>query len=136
MSHPLTDMLSSSMEKIRTLVDANTIVGTPITTPDGVTLIPVSKVSFGYAGGGTDFAVKNASENPFGGGGGGGVNITPVAFLVVKEGNVRTLPIYDGAPGAIERALEVLPELVDKVTDFIQSRKQEPTEAVEGEILE
>lgn len=133
MSHPLTDMLSSSIEKIRTLVDANTIVGTPITTPDGVTLIPVSKVSFGYAGGGSDFASKNSSENPFGGGGGGGVNITPVAFLVVKEGMVRTLPIYDGAPGPVDRALEMLPELVDKISGMISDRKKKPEEPSEEE---
>ncbi|MBR6424804.1 MAG: GerW family sporulation protein [Oscillospiraceae bacterium] len=133
MNHPLTDMLGNTMDKIRSLVDANTIVGTPISTPDGVTLIPVSKVSFGYAGGGSDFASKNSAENPFGGGGGGGVNITPVAFLVVKEGNVRVLPITDGAPSSVDRLLDMLPEIVDKVNGMLKSRKtpEEPEDEVQ-----
>ena len=89
MSQNLPNMLEKTLEKIREMVNANTVVGDPITTVDGVTIIPVSNVSIGMGGGGSDFSSKNATkENPFGGGVGAGVKVTPVAFLIVKEGNV------------------------------------------------
>ena len=135
MSHPLPEMLGGTMDKLHLLADANTIVGDPITTPDGVTIIPVSKVSFGYAGGGADFTTKSTGDkpNPFGGGQGGGVNITPVAFLVAKEGNVRVLPIAEPASSALDRAIEMLPDLIDKVTEMIKNRKNKDGEAEESE---
>ena len=87
-------MLENTIAKIREMVDVNSVIGTPITTPDGVTIIPVSKISVGVGGGGSDFVSKNPNkqENPFGGGAGGGVKVTPVAFLVIKESTVRVLP--------------------------------------------
>lgn len=125
MSHPLSEMLSGTMDKLHTLADAGTIVGDPITTPDGVTILPVSKVSFGYAGGGSDFGAKSTGDKPnlFGGGQGGGVNITPVAFLVIKEGNVRVLPIAEPASTSLDRALDLLPELVDRIAGLLRDRK-------------
>ena len=83
MNHPLSDLMRSTMEKVHEMVDTNTIIGQPITTPDGVTLIPISKVSLGFGGGGGDYG-KGAREN-FGGGAGAGVKIDPVAFLILKE---------------------------------------------------
>ena len=94
MKHPLPDMMGSSIEKIKSMADANTVIGEAIHTPDGVTLIPVSKVKYGFAGGGTDFATKGYpanKDNAFGGGTGASVSITPVAFLVVKGESVRLL---------------------------------------------
>ena len=131
MSHPLSEMLSSTMDKIRQLVDANTVVGTPITTPDGLTMIPISKVSFGYAGGGSDFITKNTGsrEAPFGGGGGGGVTITPVGFLIVRGESVRLLPVTGQAMTSLDRALELLPDLVEKVSQLLKDRKKEEGEA-------
>ena len=90
MSQKLPNMMETTIQKIREMLDVNTVVGNPITTPDGVTIIPVSKVSVGFGGGGSDFANK-AGENPFGGGVGGGVKVSPVCFLVVKDGTA--LPI-------------------------------------------
>ena len=118
------------MDKIRQLVDANTVVGTPITTPDGVTMIPISKVSFGYAGGGSDFVTKHTGDraNPFGGGGGGGVTISPVAFLIVRGESVRMLPIAEPVTTSLDRALELLPDLVDKISAFLKDRKKEEAE--------
>ena len=102
------------------MVDSNTIIGKPITTEDGITILPVSKVSFGFASGGTDFNGKNAdNKDLFGGGSGAGVNIQPVAFLVVKDGCVRTIQLSDNAD-AVNRALTMLPELVDKIAALVK----------------
>ena len=112
------------------LVDANTVVGTPITTADGITIIPVSKISVGVGGGGSDFVSKhpNKQENPFGGGAGGGVKVTPVAFLVVKEGSVRVLPIPAPANTTADRIVEQVPDVLDKLADFIDSRLEKKGE--------
>ena len=95
--HPIQGLMNVTMEKIHQMVDSNTIIGKPITTEDGITILPVSKVSFGFASGGTDFNGKNAANKDlFGGGSGAGVNIQPVAFLVIKDGCVRTIQLSDG----------------------------------------
>ncbi len=126
MNHPLSEMLGDTMSKIREMIDVNTVVGAPITTPDGVTIIPVTKVSIGYGGGGSDFATKNypaGRDNAFGGGAGAGVTITPVAFLVIRGENVRMLPIAEPASTSVDRLIELLPDLLDKADDFFASRK-------------
>ena len=119
----LNDLLRSSMEKVREMVDTNTIVGQPITTPDGITLIPISKVSFGFGGGGGDYG-KAPKEN-FGGGAGAGVKIDPVAFLVVKDGNVRMLSVPAPANSTTERIVEMIPDTLDKITAYLDSKKEE-----------
>ena len=123
-------MMENTIAKIREMVDVNSVVGTPITTADGVTIIPVSKVSVGVGGGGSDFVSKNPNkqENPFGGGAGGGVKVTPVAFLVVKEGNVRVLPIPAPANTTADRIVEQVPDLLDKIADFINSKMEKKDE--------
>ncbi len=126
-NHPINDLMSTTLEKIQDMVKANTIVGQPITTPDGVTLIPVSKLSFGFASGGSDFIPKNhksGDSNTFGGGGGAGVNITPVAFLIVRGESVRVLSVDPPAANTVERIIDAAPEVVDKVSDFLNKRKQ------------
>ena len=125
-NHPLSEMLGDTMSKIREMIDVNTVVGAPITTPDGVTIIPVTKVSIGYGGGGSDFATKNypaGRDNAFGGGAGAGVTITPVAFLVIRGENVRMLPIAEPASTSVDRLIELLPDILDKADDFLASRK-------------
>ena len=88
---PLSDLMRSTMDKIREMADTNTIVGQPITTPDGVTLIPISRVSMGFGCGGADYGKTQPKD--FGGGSGAGVKIEPVAFLVIREGTARVLPV-------------------------------------------
>ena len=105
--HPIQNLMNVTMDKIRQMVDSNTIVGKPITTDDGTTILPVSKVSFGFASAGS----------------GAGVNIQPVAFLVVKDGCVRTIQLSDGN-NTVDRALTMIPELVEKVSVLI--KKDEP----------
>ena len=126
--HPIQGLMNITMDKVRAMADANTIVGKPITTDDGTTILPVSKVSFGFASGGTDFDGKNqANKDMFGGGSGAGVNIQPVAFLVIKDGCVRTIQLADTS-NSIDRALNMLPELIDKVSALV---KKEAPEAAE-----
>ena len=124
MSQTLPNMLEHTIAKIREMVDSNSVVGQPITTPDGVTIIPVSKISVGFGGGGSDFVSKNVNkqENPFGGGAGGGVKVTPVCFLVVKDGNVRMMPVATPANTTADRLVEMVPDTLDKIAAFIDSR--------------
>ena len=125
--HPITDLMGTTMQKIREMVDVNTIIGQPIQA-EGMTLIPISKLSFGFASGGSDFATKNQkpdADNAFGGGSGAGVNISPVAFLIVKGDTVKVLPVNPPAGNTVDRVVEMVPELVDKVTVFLDSKKQD-----------
>lgn len=130
MSKSIPNMLESTIAKIREMVDANSVIGEPITTPDGVTIIPVSKISIGVGGGGSDYVSKNVNkqENPFGGGAGAGVNVTPVAFLVIKEGSVRMLPVAAPANTTADRIVEMVPDTLDKIAAFIDSRTKEKSE--------
>ncbi len=108
------------------MVDVNTIVGTPITTPDGITLIPVSRVSFGFGSGGSDFPVKEKSG--FGGANGAGVKIDPIGFLTIKDGTVRMINITPPADTTIDRIVEMLPDIIDRVEEFIEKRKADKAE--------
>ncbi len=123
-NHPINGLMDVTLEKIRQLVDSNTIIGTPITTPDGSTILPVSKVTFGFTSGGSDFMSSKAPKELFGGGSGAGVSITPVAFLVLSQGNVRMIQLADKNNG-LERALNMLPEVMDKIQGFINKDKAE-----------
>ena len=126
MSQNLPNMLDNTIARIRELVDVNSVVGDPITTSDGVTIIPVSNVSVGLGGGGSDFVSKNVNhhENPFGGGVGAGIKVTPVAFLVIKEGSVRMIPVATPANTTADRIVEMVPDTLDKIAAFIDSRKE------------
>ena len=133
MSQTLPNMLENTIAKIREMVDVNSVIGDPITTPDGVTIIPISKVSVGFGGGGSDFVSKNPNkqENPFGGGAGGGVKINPVAFLIIKDGNVRMMPLPTPANTTPDRIVELVPDVLDRISAFIDSRTQKKEEAAE-----
>ncbi len=131
--HPIQGLMNVTMDKIRQMADSNTIIGKPIKTDDGTTILPVSRISFGFASAGTDFDGKNAANKDlFGGGSGAGVNIQPVAFLVVKDGCVRTIQLSDGS-NTIDRALTMLPELVDKVSTLLKKEEKQGTAAPKAE---
>ena len=120
--HPIQGLMNVTMDKIRQMADSNTIIGKPIKTDDGTTILPVSRISFGFDG-------KNAANKDlFGGGSGAGVNIQPVAFLVVKDGCVRTIQLADGS-NTIDRALTMLPELVDKVSALLKKEEKKDAAA-------
>ena len=120
------NLMDITMQKIHEMVDVNTVVGTPITTPDGITVIPVSRISYAFASGGSDFRVKD--KPGFGGGNGAGVKIDPIGFLVVKDGNVRMVSITPPASNTIDRVIEKAPELMDTVENFLKKRTPEDKE--------
>lgn len=119
-------IMDTTMEKLRAMVDADTIIGTPVVVGN-ITLIPVSKVSFGLATGGSDFPNKNGQEL-FGGGGGAGVTVNPVAFICVNGENVHMMPVYNQM-GTIDKAINMAPELIDKVKSLFDKKvNQTPIE--------
>ena len=120
---PLSDLMNATMDKVRQMADTNTIVGQPISTPDGVTLIPISKVSFGFGSGGGDYG--KAPKDNFGGGSAAGVKIDPVAFLVIKDGQTRMVPVAVPATATMDRVLEMAPQLIDRVEGFVNKKKEE-----------
>ncbi len=122
-------ILSTTIEKVRDLVDVSTIIGEPINLPDGLTIIPISKVTYGFASGGSDFPSKNNVEL-FGGAGGAGITINPVAFLVVKDGEVTIKHIVTN-DNAAERAVSMVPEMFDKVVSLTKKKKTETEEPAE-----
>lgn len=123
--HQVNEVMDTTMGKLREMVDANTVVGQPIVTQEGITLIPVSRLSFGFATGGSDFGkTPNVAKN-FGGGAGGGVSVIPVAFLVVKDGSVKLLPVAPPANDAAGRAIEMIPEMFEKITGYIDQKVAE-----------
>ncbi|HCD81576.1 MAG TPA: sporulation protein YtfJ [Ruminococcaceae bacterium] len=114
-------IMDVTMDKLRAMVDANTIIGDPIVV-DGVTLIPVSKVSFGLATGGSDFPSKTQS-GLFGGGGGAGVTVSPVAFIAVSEGNVKMMPVYNEL-SSFDKAFALAPEVLEKTKEVFKKEKK------------
>ena len=115
-------MMDKTIEKIKTMVNADTIIGAPITVGE-ITLIPVSKVTYGFAAGGTDFPSKQSGGEPFGGGAGAGITISPVAFLSICGTQVKMLPVNPPVTTA-ERIIEMVPDTVDRISTFIQDRKK------------
>ena len=126
MANNVEGLMGVSVDKIHELVGANTVVGTPMTLPDGTTLIPVSKVSYGFASGGSDLPSKTTA-GLFGGGAGAGINITPVAFLTIKDGQVNVLPIV-AKPDTMDRLVSLVPDAIDKIT-----KKKDKTESTDTE---
>ena len=127
MSQNLPNMLENTISKIREMVDVNSVVGDPITAGD-VTIVPISKISIGLGGGGSDFTTKHSSNQDFGGGVGAGIKVTPVAFLIVKEGSVRMLPVATPANTTADRLVEMIPDTLDKIAAFIDSRTEKKAE--------
>ena len=129
------NLLGVTMDKIKQMVDVNTVIGDPVTTPDGTTVIPVSRVSYGFASGGSDLPSKaQPSAGLFAGGSGAGITI---AFLTIHQGNVRVLQI-EPYLSSVDRALEKVPDVVDKVTSLFQKedRKEEPLPQVPAQPVE
>ena len=114
-------MMEASMGKIREMVDSNTIIGEPIQTPDGVTLIPVSRLSFGFGCGGGDYGKQ---QDKLGAGAAAGVRVEPMAFLVVKDGVTRMLPVGTPAITTVDRIVEMVPQVMDRVEGFIDKKRE------------
>ncbi|MBQ2613998.1 MAG: GerW family sporulation protein [Clostridia bacterium] len=127
--HPIEGIMYTALQGLKSMIDVNTIVGDPITTPDGTVIIPISKVAMGFGVGGTEFekfrAGKNADvpKDMFGGGTGGGISLTPEAFLVVGNGKIRMLSITP-QNGIYDRLLDMAPEAIDKVAELFHKGKK------------
>lgn len=121
--HPIQGLMDVTLDKIRSMIDANTVIGNPINMADGTMVLPVSKISFGFASGGSDFPSKTPREL-FGGGGGAGMSITPIAFLVVQKENVRLIQLSDTSNN-VDRAIGMMPEMVDKISGLFSKKKTE-----------
>ena len=133
--HPIEGLMITAMNSIQDMIDVNTIIGEPIETSNNIVIIPISKVSFGFAAGGSEFKGETINEYsrkdeeeqvqyrlPFGGGSGAGVNINPVAFLVVQANNVKLLPVSHSS--AIDKLLDYVPDTIDKVNNLVNKQMQ------------
>lgn len=133
--HPISDLMTETMSKIKEMVDVNTIIGSPIVAADGTTVIPVSKVSFGFGTGGSEFASKHAASGSplaFGGGSGAGVTVSPVCFLVIgKDGSANILGINAQASDTVDRLVEMIPGAINKVSNFVSGFKGKTEDAAE-----
>lgn len=133
--HPISGLMQTTLDKIKEMVDVNTIIGSPITSPDGTIIIPVSKVSYGFASGGTDINSKKDNARPgFGGGSGAGVTINPVGFLTVCKGEVKFVAI-EKYEGPADRIVGIVPDMFDKVKDLFSKDKKKNAEVGDDEVF-
>lgn len=124
--HPIQGLMQTAMQNLKEMIDVNTIVGDAVQTPDGTVIIPISKVGVGFAVGGSDYDGKNSRKedapNMFGGGSGGGISITPVAFMVVGNGQIRMMPVNPES-NIYDRVLDLIPVAIDKISDGVTGLK-------------
>ena len=121
--HPIESLMGTSMESIREMVDVNTVVGDPVQTQDGSTVIPISKVSFGFVAGGGEYAGMQTQENPFAGGAGAGVSVHPMGFLVCSQNGVRMLSA--GCASPVERIVELIPQALEGLRTMGEEEENE-----------
>lgn len=121
MDNEISEVMNTTMDKIKELVDTNTVVGQPIVTPDDITLIPLSRVSFGFASGGSEFPMKD--KNGVGCGSGAGVKVEPIGFLIVKDGSVRMMNIMPPASTTVDRLVDLAPQVLDRVDQLVDKYK-------------
>ena len=134
MNHPIEGVMQTALQNIKEMVDVRTIVGDPVDTPDGTVIIPISKVSFGFAAGGSEFGKKGDTGNAmFGGGAGGGVSISPVAFMVVGQNQIKLVPVAS-ASSSVDKIIDAVPGIIEKINNKfakIKSDKKAKNEVVE-----
>ncbi len=129
--HPIENLMVTAMSSLRDMIDVNTILGDTVETKDGTTIIPVSKVCFGFAAGGSEFNTNKLNKYaetvklPFGGGSGAGVKISPIAFLIVKDSNVKLLTVEADKP--IDKLVDYVPDIINKVTSLADKALQKPS---------
>ena len=123
-NNPIGELMRSTMENVKNILKVDTVVGDPIVTPDGITLVPISKISVGFGGGGVEFnSRKGSEERPYGGGNATGVKIEPIGFLVIKEGVVRMINVTPPASNTVDRIIDMVPQVMDRVDAFITKQQ-------------
>lgn len=146
-NHPIEGLMLTTMSSIHDMIDVNTIIGEPIESADGMTIIPISKVSFGFAAGGSEFNTESINEYskkekeeliqyrlPFGGGAGAGASISPVAFLIIQNGTTKLLPVEHAS--CIDRLMDYVPDLMEKMNEMFNKKVQNQNEKTEKIIEE
>lgn len=124
--NPIGELMTNTMESVKNILKVDTVVGDPIVTPDGITLVPVSKISVAFGGGGVEFnSKKPGGEKPYGGGNATGVKIDPIGFLVIKEGTVRMVNVTPPASTTVDRIIDMVPSVMDKVDAFLAKQNKE-----------
>ena len=122
--NPIGELMQNTMENVKNILKVDTVVGDPIYTPDGITLVPISRISVGFGGGGVEFGSKKEGERrPYGGGNGTGVKIEPIGFLIIKDGCVRMVNVNPPAGNSVDRIIELVPQVLDRVDAFIDKQK-------------
>ena len=122
--HPINNLMSTVMENIKGMIDVNTIIGDPVETSNGTMIIPISKVGFGFAAGGSDISTKTPGDKPFGGRSGAGVSISPVGFLVVTADQIKMVPVSSGNT-PIDKIVDYIPVAIEKVNGMITKNKED-----------
>lgn len=123
-NNPIGELMQTTMENVKNILKVDTVVGDPIYTPDGITLVPISKISVGFGGGGVEFNSKG-DKKPYGGGNATGVKIDPIGFLVIKDGCVRMVNITPPASNTVDRIIDLVPQVMDRVDSFIDKHKND-----------
>ena len=124
-NNPISELMQTTMDNVKNILKVDTVVGEPIITPDGITLVPISKISLGFGGGGVEFSSKKAgNDRPYGGGNATGVKIEPIGFLVIKEGTVRMINVTPPASNTVDRIIDMVPQVIDRVDNFIDKQKK------------
>lgn len=124
-NNPIGAIMKSTMEDVKNVLKVDTVVGDPIVTNDGITLVPISKISLGFGGGGIELNSKKADGvRPYGGGNATGVKIEPMGFLVIKEGTVRMINVTPPASNTVDRIIDLVPQVMDRVDAFIEKQKK------------
>ena len=124
--NPIGELMQNTMESVKNMLQVDTMVGDPIVTPDGITLVPVSRISVGFGGGGVEFANKKIGDSrPYGGGNATGVKIDPIGFLVIKDGNIRMVNIMPPANTTVDRIIDLVPQVIDRVDSFISKQNEQ-----------
>ena len=122
--NPIGELMQNTMESVKNMLKVDTVVGDPIITPDGITLVPISRISVGFGGGVVEFSSKKSGETrPYGGGNATGVKIDPIGFLVIKEGVVRMISVAPPASNTVDRIIDLVPQVMDRVDAFIEKQK-------------
>ena len=123
-NNPIGELMQNTMESVKNMLKVDTVVGDPIMTPDGITLVPISRISVGFGGGGVEFsASKIGQERPYGGGNATGVKIEPIGFLVIKDGIIRMINVTPPASTTVDRIIDLVPQVMDRIDNFIEKQK-------------
>ena len=125
-NNPIGELMQNTMESVKNILKVDTVVGDPIYTPDGITLVPISRISVGFGGGGIELTPKKAGDSrPYGGGNATGVKIDPIGFLVIKDGCVRMINVTPPAGNTVDRIIDLVPQVLDRVDAFIDKHGKE-----------